>query len=291
MMPFLAILGHELRSLWSSWLVRLWLAGTALLTFLLVASNWGQMPSSVLIAFVLLPYLIFPWCLIVMILGISPVTGSRLDALADGILSRPVTRHEYLLASWSARVAVVLTVYLAVLIPTMLILTLAKRPVADDGVTLYGTLIALTVVGVVLTFLVSLAFLVGTVLRHPMLAAVVLVFLWFPVNLVLHTFSLEELSPISLTQALPTVLKTPWRHTDGAAAVTSQKDIDKLTRQAANFLSALSTGSAPENQSQPKFFEDGDYEDFSVFRVLCGYGLPALFAVGLAVLVFHRRDL
>jgi hypothetical protein len=290
-MPFLAILGHELRSLWSSWLVRLWLAGTALVTFLLVASNWAQMPSSVLIALILLPYLIFPWCLIVMILGISPVTGPRLEALADGILSRPVTRHEYLLASWAARIAVVLTVYLAVMIPTMLILTLAKRPVADDGVTLYGILIALTVVGAVLTFLVSLAFLVGTVLRRPMLAAVVLVFLWFPVNLVLHAFSLEELSPISLTQALPTALKTPWRDTDGAALATSQEDMDELTRQATNFLSAPSTGSAPANQPQPKFFEEGDYKDFSVFRVLCGYGLPALFAVGLAVLVFHRRDL
>jgi len=192
-MPFLAILGHELRSLSSSWLVRLWLAGTALLTFLLVASNWAQMPSSVLIALVLLPYLIFPWCLIVMILGISPVTGPRLDALADGILSRPVT--------------------------------------------------------------------------------------------------LEELSPISLTQALPTVLKTPWREMDGTTVATSQKDMDELTQQAANFLSALSTGSTPTNQPPPKFFEDGDYEDYSVFRVLCGYGLPALFAVGLALLVFHRRDL
>jgi hypothetical protein len=52
------------------------------------------MPSSVLIALILSPYLIFPWCLIVMALGISPVTGSRLDALSDGILSRPVNRHE-----------------------------------------------------------------------------------------------------------------------------------------------------------------------------------------------------
>ena len=43
-----------------------------------------------------------------MVLGISPVTGARLDALADGILSRPVTRYEYLLASWLARVLVVL---------------------------------------------------------------------------------------------------------------------------------------------------------------------------------------
>jgi hypothetical protein len=290
-MPFLAILGHEIRSLWSNWLVRLWLVGTALLTFLLVAPNWAKMPSSVLISLILLPYLIFPWCLIVMVLGISPVTGSRLEALSDGVLSRPVNRHEFLLASWTARVLVVLAVYLVVTVPTIFVLALAKRPVPNDGVTLYGILIALTVVGLVLVFLVSLAFLVGTLLRHPLLAAVVLVFLWFPVNMVLHAFSLEELSPISLTQALPTALKTPWRTTKDNVPETKPEDIDALARQAASFLNALSTGSAAAKQPPPEFFEAGEYEDFSVMRVMCGYGLPAVLAVGLAMLVFYRRDL
>jgi hypothetical protein len=261
-----------------------------MLTFVLVSANWAEQ-SSVLIAMMLLPYLIFPWCLVVMFLGISPVTGSRLDALSDGILSRPVNRHEYLLASWTARVVVVLSVYLVVSVPAILILLLAKRPVPNDGVTWYGVLIALTIVGLILTLLVSLAFCVGTVLRHPLLAAVVLVFLWFPVNMILHAFSLEELSPISLTQALPTVLKTPWRDVEGPVPETTAEDIDELTRQAANFLSALSTGSAPSQQPPPEFFEAGDYEDFSVLRVMCGYGIPALLAVGLAMLVFYRRDL
>ena len=35
----------------------------------------------------------------------------------------------------------------------------------------------------------------------------------------------------------------------------------------------------------------GDYEDFSLLRVVTGYGLPTLAAVGFATLVFCRRDL
>ena len=108
--------------------------------------------------------------------------------MADGILSRPVTRYEYLLASWGARVVVVLAVYGAVVVPAIAIVASAKRPLPDDGVTLYGVLASLYVVALVLTFLVTLSFLAGTLLRKSLLAAVVLIFLWFPINLVLHTF-------------------------------------------------------------------------------------------------------
>ena len=209
LMPSLAIFSDEWRGLFASWLVRLWLAATVVLTLLSLAGNWAQLRTAPFIASLLFPYLVFPWFLVIMVLGISPVTGARLDALADGILSRPVTRYEYLWASWLARVVVVLAVYAVVSVPAVVVLRLAKRPVAADGVTWYGVIAALTVVGLVLTFLVSIAFLVGTLLRRPMLAAVVLIFVWFPINLVLHTFSLEEFSPISLSQALPTLLRTP----------------------------------------------------------------------------------
>src|SRR6056297_1560379 len=103
LMPTLAILGHEWRELWSSWLVRLWLIGTGLLAFLTVVTGWSNQPTAPLIAGLLFSYLIFPWFLVVIMLGITPVTGTRLDALADGILCRPVTRFEYLFAAWAAR--------------------------------------------------------------------------------------------------------------------------------------------------------------------------------------------
>src|SRR4030042_6710348 len=60
MMPYLAILRHDLGTLWSSRLVRLWLAGTALLTFILIISNWSPFPDAPLIAAPLFPYLVFP---------------------------------------------------------------------------------------------------------------------------------------------------------------------------------------------------------------------------------------
>ena len=136
-----------------------------MLTLLLMAGNWAKFQDGPLIASLLFPYLVFPWFFVVVALGVSPVSGSRADVVADGILSRPVSRVAYLLAAWSARVALIWGVYLVVIVPAVALLTLAKRPVPDDTVTIYGIVSAIFAVGLVLTFLTSLAFLAGTVLR------------------------------------------------------------------------------------------------------------------------------
>jgi len=292
MMPYLAILQHDLRTLWASRMVRLWLAATALLTFMLAISNWNNFQDAPLIASLLFPYLVFPWFFVVVVLGVHPVSGSRAEALADGILSRPVGRCEYLLAAWSARVVAVLSVYLAVIVPAILIVTLAKRPVRADSVTPYGTISSLFLVGLVLTFLVSLGFLVGTLLRRPLLAVVVLIFVWYPISFILSIFSLEQFSPVSLNRAISTQLRRPWRQVEGEVEDSAKmQDTQQFTQQVSHFFSVLS-GTQPEPQpAKPEFFETKDFEDFSLFRVILGYGLPTLAAVVLATLSFHRRDL
>ena len=292
MMPYLAILRHDLGTLWASRLVRLWLAATALLTFFLVAANWTQFQDAPLIASVLFPYLVFPWFLVVVALGVSPVSGSRSEALADGILSRPVSRWEYLLATWSARVAVVLGVYLVVVVPAIVVVTLADRPVREDSVSAYGIISVVFVVGLVLTFLVSLGFLVGTLLRKPLLAVVVLIFVWYPIGLILSIFSLEEFSPVSLSRAVSTQLRRGWRQSaEEAEAAANMQDMQQFSEQLGSFFSRLSGGAARPKAPKPAFFETKEFEDFSLLRVTLGYGLPTLAAVILAMLSFYWRDL
>jgi len=296
MMPFLAILQHDLRTLVASWLVRLWLAASALLTLILTLSHWNDFSTPVLIASLLFPYLVFPWFLVVMVLGVGPVSATRAESLADGILSRPVTRYEYLLASWSSRVVLVLGAYLLVVLPAVAVLVLANRPAAGDAVTLYGVVGALGATALVMIFQVSLAFLLGTVLQKPLLAVVVLIFIWYPINGVLSVFSLEEFSPISLSQALPTLLRQPWRQADTDAQQATDQKLAGLSRSAAHFLKVLSGGAPTRGSEQPveqkpTFFDHAEYADFSLARVLLGYGIPTLAAVALATLCFCLRDL
>ncbi len=295
MMPFTAILQHDLRTLWESRLVRIWLAATALLTLLLVTSDWALFQTAPLVASILFPYLVFPWFLVVIVLGITPVSGARAEALADGFLSRPVNRHEYLLATWLARVLLVLGVYLVVAVPAIAVVVMAERPVPADPVTLYGLVAAVCVVGLVLTFLVSLGFLLGTLLRKPLLAVVVMVFVWFPISLVLDVFALEEFSPISLNRAIPTLVRQPWRATEADAPnAPSKEELEEFARQRDNFLRVLSgvsqQAAEPSHAHSDAFFERNEFDDFSLVRVVLGYGIPTLLAVGLATLCFCVRD-
>jgi len=292
MMPFLAIFHHDLRGLWQSRLVRLWLGAAALLTFVLVGANWSQFRDGTLIASLLFPYLVFPWFFVVVVLGVSPVSGSRTEALADGILSRPVSRSEYLLATWSARVVLVLGLYLMVTVPAIVLVVLAKRPVPEDMVTVYGIVTSLGVVGLVLTFLVSLGFLMGTLIRKPLLAVVVLIFIWYPIGLILSVFSLEEFSPISLNRAISTQLRQPWRQADaGADSRAAAEDISAITDQMSSFFNVFSGVQAKPKAANPDFFEGETFDDLSLLRVVLGYGLPTLAAVLLATLCFYWRDL
>jgi len=292
MMPYMAILQHDMKTLWGSRLVRLWLGATALLTLLLIGSNWSNFMDGTLIASLLFPYLVFPWFFVVVVLGVTPVSGSQAETLADGILCRPVSRFEYLLASWSARVILVLSVYLLVIIPAIILVILANRPVPEDTVTVYGIITALFIVGLVLSFLVSLGFLAGTLLRKPLLAVVVLIFIWYPIGLILTIFSLEELSPISLNRAISTQLRRSWRETDAEAKKNAKvQDTEIFSDQVSNFFSVLSGAQPKPKASKPDFFESEKFDDFSLLRATLGYGLPTIAAFILASLCFYWRDL
>ena len=290
--PYLAIMRHDLQDLWQSRLVRLWLAATVLLTLLATMGNWAKLTNAPLIASLMFPYLVFPWFFVVIMLGVTPVSGDRAETLADGILSRPVTRHGYLLATWLARILTVWGSFLVVTVPAIVTIMLAKRPVTEDPVTVYGVLTSLGLVGLVLSLIVSLGFLAGIVLRKPLLAAVVLIFVWYPVNFVLSVFSLEEFSPISLSQAITTQLRQPWKSAEGdSRKVASQQDTEALARQASRFLSVLSGAESPPPTPKAKYFDQDRFKDFSVLRVGLGYAVPTLGAVFLAIVCFYWRDL
>lgn len=290
LMPFLAILRYDLRTLTSSWLVRLWLAGSILLTLLLVAGCWAQphLRTAEFIGILLFPYLVGPWFLVVVVLGADPVSAARTDALADGILSRPITRSEYLLASWAARLSVVVGSYLVVIVPAVLSVALAQRKAPPDTVTTYGIIASLAVVALVLTFLVSLAYLLGTLFRRPLLAIVVALFIWFPSNLILNVFALDAFSTFSLNKSLPLLLRTPWRVPDKSAEPEKGFGSDIWS----NPMESLLGLAIPKPPPDPKGFFDRDRDaGFSLLRVILGYGLSTLVCVGLTLFCFCNRDL
>mgnify|MGYP002260843538 CR=1 FL=1 len=79
----------------------LWLAASALLTLILTLANWNDFSTAALIAALLFPYLVFPWFLVVLVLGVGPVSTTRTESLADGprlkgdVILQAVADEEY----------------------------------------------------------------------------------------------------------------------------------------------------------------------------------------------------
>jgi hypothetical protein len=107
----------------------------------------------------------------------------------------------------------------------------------------------------------------------------------------MYTFSLEEFSPWSLSQAMPTLLRRAWHENEaGSPQELTADDMKTLARQTDQFISILS-GKSPQREPEVSFFDKGDYRDFSLWRVGLGYGVPTLLALVLSAAFFCWRDL
>ena len=118
-----------------------------------------------------------------------------------------------------------------------------------------------------------------------------LVFLWYPAGLILSVFSLEEFSPISLSRAISTQLRqtlcTPETRADDSEG---EKSAQVLPAGVEDFFRVFSGAPSQPSATKPDFFESEKFDDFSLLRVLLGYGVPTVLAVILALLCFCWRD-
>lgn len=293
LMPSAAILRYEVRALAASWLVRAWVIVSALVTLFTVLSQWSQLPADRLIASLFLPYLILPWFLPVIMIGAGSVSGAPTESLADSILSRPITRQEYLLAAWAGRVAAVLAAYAMVIVPAVLLIVFAARPAMDtskEQITLYGSIATLVIVAMVLTLLVSLSLLLSVLLRRSLVAVLLLATVWPVSGVILGAYQLEEFSPLSLNQAIPTLLcrQSPWSEKEEPQA---DDPSIRLAEEVDRFVSIFQPAVQEQPARRERFFDRGQYDDLSLMRLALGYGVPTLLCVGLAAAWFSTRDL
>ena len=114
MQAFLAILRYDLGQLSHSWLVRIWVALLIVpaVFLIVVAANEQELASETMAAYV--GAVLVPLSGLAVAVIASAAVSSESAVIADSILSRSVTRTEYLWAKIVARIGVTLTVYFAV---------------------------------------------------------------------------------------------------------------------------------------------------------------------------------
>ncbi len=192
----------ELVTMSRSWLVRIWV-GFALLTAvlpILIASDQEDLVSEVIGGWLTVYFV--PSAIMAAIFGAGSMTQD-LEVAADSILTRALTRYDYVAAKLISRVAVVLAVHVVATLPTIF---LARRFGLDDATTSGLTLSSL-VVGSMLIFLVVLGVTAGAITQNLIVAVIAIMVLFATEGLIFNLLELSFLSPNRVLDQLPEAIR------------------------------------------------------------------------------------
>ncbi len=208
-MPYLALLEADLISTARSWVVRIWLGLTAVLALvtILSASAEGLLASEVL-ASLLATYPLI-WSTFAILVSGGAIS-SEAGVVGDSILSKAVTRYEYILAKMTSRLITVLGLYLVVVLPSAYIIPRFSQ----DGLTGTGVAWAVLLIGVILVLLTSLGVTFSTLFNRTLVAVVVVWLLWYAASAIFVLLEVEYLSPMQISESLPAVLRGDYAVAD-----------------------------------------------------------------------------
>ncbi len=214
-MPFLALLEADLIGMVRSWVVRIWLLLMAFQSVLTIAEALNEGTPAIAIANLLGTFLVI-WSTVVIVIS-SGAVSSEAGVVADSILSKAVTRYEYILAKMSARLVTVLGIYLAVVLPPILIILQNT----EEDLSRAGIAWSVVIVGTFLVLLTNLAVTCSTIFNRTLVAMVVVWVIWYMSGFLLSLLGGDYLSPAYIIDNLPLVLAGDYERSDQLRTVVS----------------------------------------------------------------------
>jgi hypothetical protein len=177
-LPYWAVFQTDLRQTLHSWVYRLWVLMTlvAAAGFLLyrvgLHKEAGIFQSAAAQCGDLFRIVVVGSLALVVVLAVSAVSAER-GTVADSVLSRGISRHQYFLAKWHARLVVVVATF-AVLAAVVLVAGyFLFRDDAESDLSLVGGLAAVLSVSAVLAVIVSWGVVIGALTNGTVLGITV----------------------------------------------------------------------------------------------------------------------
>jgi ABC-type transport system involved in multi-copper enzyme maturation permease subunit len=200
MQAYLALLRLDLEQLTRSWLVRGWivLLLAPAVFLVIVAANEDELASETLAAYVAAVLAPLSW-IVVSILSASAVSGEA-TVIADSILSKSVTRSEYMWAKITARLGVFLGVYVVVTVP---LAYLVARYASANDTEPAGLAGGLAMVAVLFAFLAALGIALSTMFRNVQLAVLGVLLAAVVSGVALQFLGLTWMSTTAVIDELP----------------------------------------------------------------------------------------
>ncbi|MDA1061682.1 MAG: hypothetical protein O2895_02040 [Chloroflexi bacterium] len=200
MQAYLSLLRLDVEQLTRSWLVRGWvvLLVVPAIFLVVVAANEEELASETLAAYIAAVLAPLSW-VVISILSASAISGEA-TVISDSILSRSVTRTEYMWAKVTARLGVFLGILFAVTVP---LTYLVARYAASNDTSAAGLAGGLAMVGVLFAFLAALGIALSAMFRNVQLSVVAVLIVVLVTGVALQFLGLTWMSTTAVIDELP----------------------------------------------------------------------------------------
>jgi ABC-type transport system involved in multi-copper enzyme maturation permease subunit len=200
-MAFWALLEADLKVMAGSWVVRIW--GLLLIAQILVTIPTAATQGTAAISLSdLLGTFPLIWAIVV-ILNSAGAVSSETGVVADSILSKAITRYEYILAKLISRLLTNLLLYL---ISALTAAYLLSRYAIENNLDTTGAAYSISLIGMLMVLVTSLGVAFSTFFDRSAVAIVVTWILWMAAGGIFALFKLENLSPVHILDRLPDAL-------------------------------------------------------------------------------------
>jgi hypothetical protein len=207
-LPYWAVFQVDVRQTCQNWVYRTWvlvslLAGVGYLLYRMgVFHEAGMMQRASALISDLLRWTLLGSVALIGVLTASCISGER-GTMADSVLSRGISRYQYFLAKWHARLAVVLGTFVL-----MAALSLTSSFFLLQGdLSLLGSMVAVASVAVLLAAVVTCGVTVSAISNSTVLGISVLWLLLYGAGFVLSLLPVGYPTPDRVLTSLPHILQ------------------------------------------------------------------------------------
>ncbi len=208
-LPYWAVFQADFKATFNSWLYRGWVVLSIAVVVGSLLYRFGAKQVSGMIQSApdtigsLLHWVIYGSVTLIIALTAGAICSER-GSVADSVLSRGISRYQYFMGKWHARLSIVLITYL---IQSTLAIVGAYYMLHSEALTIHGSLVAMMVVGSMLVFVITFAVSVSAVSSNTLVSIAVVWMTLYGGGFLLAQLPGTVPSPERALENLPNVLK------------------------------------------------------------------------------------
>ena len=208
LLPYWAVFQADLRQTLRSWVYLVWVLASVLAAagYLLYRVGIYHEAGMIQSASTLISDLL-RWSVLGSVTLIIALTGGSISSergtMADSVLSRGISRYQYFLGKWHARLLTVLSTFLAM----GLVALAGSFFLLHEDLSLKGSAVGLATIVALLAAVATLGVTVSAIANSTMLGITVLWILVYGIGFCLNLLPARYLSPDRLLNSLPAILR------------------------------------------------------------------------------------